>query len=45
MSEKPVHGHTTHGGYTLKWAAMELGNRVVDRRTTLGKAWISGRPI
>ena len=27
--QKAVHGHTTHGGYTLKRAAMGLGNRVI----------------
>jgi hypothetical protein len=37
MSKQAVHGHTTRGGYTLKRAAMELGKRMIDRRTTLGK--------
>lgn len=38
MSKPAIHGHTTHGGYTLKRAAMKLGNRVIDRRTSIGKA-------
>jgi hypothetical protein len=36
--KKPVHGSTTHGLTTMKKAVKALGGRLIDRRTSLGKA-------
>jgi hypothetical protein len=36
--EKAAHGNQTHGLTTLKKAVNKLGGRLIDRRTTLGKA-------
>jgi hypothetical protein len=36
--KKPVHGNTTHGLATMKKAVNKLGGRLIDRRTSLGKA-------
>jgi hypothetical protein len=35
---KPAHGNQTHGLTTLKKAIKTIGGRVIDRRTSLGKA-------
>jgi len=32
MSKTSVYGHTTQGGYTLKRAVRQLGNRAIARR-------------
>ncbi len=37
-SKKPPRSYTKHGLYTLKQAVKGLGGRVIDKRTTLGKA-------